>query len=77
MEPLIPLIVPTVNTHHLGMIPYQQKEMLTINNNGFIVTNANCSTTGLVVPLRALIDTFGAIDKLIVTTMQAISGAGT
>jgi len=41
---------------------------------GFIVMNANCSTTGYVISLFALKKTFGPL--VIVTTMQAISGAG-
>jgi aspartate-semialdehyde dehydrogenase len=44
--------------------------------NGFLVTNANCSTTGLVVPLKALQDKFGPLSRVLVVTMQAISGAG-
>ena len=40
------------------------------------MTNANCSTTGLVIPLAALETSFGPIEAVIVTTMQAISGAG-
>lgn len=43
---------------------------------GFILTNANCSTTGLVIPLRALEKSFGPLESSIVTTMQAISGGG-
>lgn len=43
---------------------------------GFIVTNANCSTTAHVIPLSALERKFGPIDTIMVTTMQAISGAG-
>lgn len=43
---------------------------------GFIVTNANCATTGCVIPLYALEKAFGPIESLLVTTMQAISGAG-
>ncbi|KAJ1561195.1 hypothetical protein HK405_004634 [Cladochytrium tenue] len=43
---------------------------------GFLVTNANCSTTGLVVPLKALQEKFGPISRCIVTTLQAVSGAG-
>ena len=42
-----------------------------------MVTNANCSTTGLVVPLKALQDKFGPLAKVSAVTMQAISGAGT
>lgn len=70
----VPLVVPLVNPDHLNIIPTQRA----LHNlvRGFIVTNANCSTTGLVVPLRALENAFGPIDKCMVTTMQAISGAG-
>jgi len=42
---------------------------------GFIVTNANCSTTGYIIPLAALEKAFGPIEAMLVTTMQAISGA--
>lgn len=38
--------------------------------------NANCSTTGLVVPLAALEKAFGPIKTVLVTTLQAISGSG-
>lgn len=70
----VPLVVPLVNPDHLNIIPTQRA----LHNlvRGFIVTNANCSTTGLVIPLRALENAFGPIDKCMVTTMQAISGAG-
>lgn len=71
-DPLVPLVVPYVNSDHLNMIEYQQKEKRT---KGFIVTNANCSSTGLVVPLKALDDAFG-IEQVFVCTMQALSGAG-
>ncbi|KAG2138086.1 aspartate-semialdehyde dehydrogenase [Suillus bovinus] len=64
-DPSVPLIVPLVNDSHL--IPLKK---------GFIVTNANCSTTGYVIPLRALEKAFGPIESCLVTTMQAISGAG-
>ncbi|KAJ3367291.1 hypothetical protein GGF31_007634 [Allomyces arbusculus] len=45
-------------------------------DGGCIVTNSNCSTTGLVVVLRALQAVFGPATKVHVTTMQAVSGAG-
>lgn len=73
-DPTVPLIVPLVNTSHLSMIPYQRSQLSL--QKGFIVTNANCSTTGLVIPLAALEKAFGPIDTCLVTTMQAISGAG-
>jgi aspartate-semialdehyde dehydrogenase len=76
MDPLCPLVVPLANTSHLDMIPYQQQCQSPKLTRGFIVTNANCSTTGIIPPLQALQDAFGPIDKVLVQTMQAVSGAG-
>ncbi|KAI8063315.1 aspartate-semialdehyde dehydrogenase [Gongronella butleri] len=73
-DPTVPLMVPTVNTQHFDIIPHQRKVYgLT---KGYMVTNANCSTTGLSVPLKALQDAFGPMSHIIVHTQQAISGAG-
>ncbi|RKO90519.1 hypothetical protein BDK51DRAFT_41953 [Blyttiomyces helicus] len=74
MNPLVPLLVPLVNADHLDVIPHQRAARGL--DKGFIVTNANCSTTGLVVALKPLQDAFGPLARIIVTTMQAISGAG-
>lgn len=77
MHPNVPLIVPTVNADHLDLIRSQASAFnLETGNKGFIVANANCSTTGLVIPLKALQDKFGPLSKIVVTTMQAISGGG-
>ncbi|OZJ03736.1 putative aspartate-semialdehyde dehydrogenase [Bifiguratus adelaidae] len=73
-DPIVPLIVPTVNTSHYDIIAHQRQHHNL--RKGFIVTNANCSTTGLVVPLKALQDKYGPAEAIMVTTMQAISGAG-
>lgn len=75
-DPHVPLIVPLVNHSHLSIIRQQQSLHSPPLKNGFIVTNANCSTTGCVIPLSALEKAFGPIELLLVTTMQAISGAG-
>ncbi|KAJ7066933.1 aspartate-semialdehyde dehydrogenase [Mycena amicta] len=75
-DPHVPLIVPLVNPEHLSMVPQQQLLHTPPLQKGFIVTNANCSTTAHVIPLAALEKAFGPIDTLMVTTMQAISGAG-
>ena len=64
----VPLIVPEVNPNHLSLIESQ-------STKGAIVTNPNCSTIGLVLALKPLIDVFG-IDCFNVVTMQALSGAG-
>jgi aspartate-semialdehyde dehydrogenase len=57
----VPLVVPLVNPDHLNIIPTQRA----LHNlvRGLIVTNANCATTGLVVPLHALERAVGPIDK--------------
>ncbi|WWC94088.1 aspartate-semialdehyde dehydrogenase [Kwoniella sp. B9012] len=73
-DPLCPLIVPLVNPSHLSIISHQKKTLGL--EKGYIVTNANCSTTGLVVPLAALEKAFGPLETVMVTTLQAISGAG-
>ncbi|CAG8733435.1 5823_t:CDS:2 [Dentiscutata erythropus] len=73
-DSVVPLIVPTVNPSHFNIIPHQRS--FHSLNKGFLVTNANCSTTGLVVALKPLQDSFGPIESVIVHTMQAISGAG-
>jgi aspartate-semialdehyde dehydrogenase len=71
MERDVPLLVPEVNADHLKLVPGQQRVR---GWKGQIVTNPNCSTIGLVMALAPM-KQFG-ISKVIVTTMQAISGAG-
>lgn len=69
----VPLLIPEVNAAHLNAIPLQQKNRG--YDTGFIVTNPNCSTAGLVLVLKPLADAFG-LEKVFVVTMQALSGAG-
>src|SRR5947199_6560831 len=71
MERDVPLLVPEINPDHLKLVPGQQRIR---GWKGQIVTNPNCSTIGLTMGLGPLAQ-FG-ITKIIVTTMQAISGAG-
>jgi len=73
MDPDVPLLIPEVNAAHLDAIPAQQKNRG--YDGGFIVTNPNCSTAGLVLVLKPLADTFG-LEKVFVVTLQAVSGAG-
>lgn len=70
MKEDVPLLIPEVNPDHTRLI-----ELQTWSSGGFIVTNPNCSTVGLVSALRPLEDAFG-LDAVQVTTMQALSGAG-
>ncbi len=72
--PDIPMIIPEINHHHSDIIPSQQK-----NNNfkkGFIAVKPNCSLQSYLTPFFALQDAGYPIDKIILTTMQAVSGAG-
>jgi len=64
----VPLLIPEVNPDHLELLKQQKWP-------GKIVTNPNCSATGLVIALKPLDDTFG-IEKVFVATLQAVSGAG-
>lgn len=71
MDPLVPLLVPEVNADHLGVLPAQRACK---SWPGAIVTNPNCSTVVLAMalaPLRRF-----DIRAVVVTTMQAVSGAG-
>ncbi|QPG73725.1 aspartate-semialdehyde dehydrogenase [Brettanomyces nanus] len=76
--PSVPLVVPTVNSEHLEVVVNRVKQARSqgLSKPGFEVCISNCSTAGLVVPLKPLQDKFGPIRFVAVTTMQAISGAG-
>jgi aspartate-semialdehyde dehydrogenase len=71
MEPDVPLLVPEVNADHLKIIPHQQRIR---GWKGQIVTNPNCSTIVMTLALGPL-KKFG-IERIMVSTLQAISGAG-
>jgi len=71
MDPDVPLLVPEINADHLQLIAEQRRKR---GWEGQIVTNPNCSTIVLVMALAPL-KPFG-IERVVVTTMQAISGAG-
>jgi aspartate-semialdehyde dehydrogenase len=68
----VPLLIPEVNAEHTAIIEQQKKRF---NNKGYIVTNPNCSTIGLVLALAPLHKKY-SIKKMVVTTLQALSGAG-
>jgi len=71
MDPLVPLLIPEVNADHLSLIDEQRRSKVW---NGAIVTNPNCSTIVLAMALAPLRE-FN-IRAVIVSTMQAVSGAG-
>jgi aspartate-semialdehyde dehydrogenase len=69
-QPQVPLLVPEVNPAHLALLDRRGA-----GAGGYIVTNPNCSTTGLVLALAPLHREF-RVRRLVVATLQAVSGAG-
>src|SRR5207248_7278014 len=69
----VPLLIPEVNPEHLALIDFQRKNRG--YERGFIVTNPNCSAIVIVLALAPLHAKFG-VSSCVVTTMQALSGAG-
>ena len=72
MEPDVPLLIPEVNPDHLALVRVQRQQR---GWKGMIVTNPNCTTVGLVMSLAPLERVFG-LEKVLMTSMQAVSGAG-
>jgi aspartate-semialdehyde dehydrogenase len=70
--PDVPILLPEVNPDHAGLVAHQRRQR---GWNGAIVTNPNCTSTGLTVALKALQDGFG-LRKVFVVSLQAVSGAG-
>jgi aspartate-semialdehyde dehydrogenase len=63
-DPDIPLVVPEVNPHAIGL--YEARG---------IIANPNCSTIQMVVALKPIHDAVG-IERINVATYQAVSGTG-
>ena len=72
LDPHVPLLVPEINPNHLELLKVQKKAK---NWRGCIVADPNCTTTGLVLSLKPILD-FAGIKRVFVATMQAVSGAG-
>lgn len=70
----VPVIVPEINHSHLDIIPQQQRKRGW--KQGFIVVKPNCSIQSFMLPLYALLKAGYPVDSMIVTTLQAVSGAG-
>lgn len=73
MEADIPLMIPEVNADHADAVQVQQQNRGW--SDGFVITNPNCSTIHLVLALKPIWDAVG-IEQVLVSTMQAASGAG-
>ncbi|MBD3213833.1 MAG: aspartate-semialdehyde dehydrogenase [Candidatus Lokiarchaeota archaeon] len=72
--PDVPMIIGEVNNEHSEVIPIQQKKRGF--SKGFVAVKPNCSIQSYVTPIYALEKAGYKVDKIITTTLQAVSGAG-
>lgn len=70
----IPMLVPEVNANHIDIIPDQRKHYGW--DQGLLAVKPNCSVQSYVTPIYALRKKGYHVDEMIVTTLQAVSGAG-
>jgi aspartate-semialdehyde dehydrogenase len=70
----VPMLIPEINSDHLRMIKIQQKNHGW--DKGFIVVKPNCSLQSYLTPIYALNKAGFPVKKIIITTLQAVSGAG-
>ncbi len=70
----VPMLIAEINPQHLDIIPEQQKANGW--DKGFIVVKPNCSLQSYLTPIYALMQADYEVEKLVITTMQAVSGAG-
>ena len=68
----VPILIPGINDEHCEMLNIQKKNR---NWNGFIAPLPNCTTTGMAITLKPLMDDIG-VESVFMTSMQALSGAG-
>lgn len=68
----VPILIPGINDSHAELLNAQRKNR---GWKGFIAPLPNCTTTGMAITLKPILDKFG-IDKVFMTSMQALSGAG-
>ncbi|HEV8387273.1 MAG TPA: aspartate-semialdehyde dehydrogenase [Nitrososphaera sp.] len=68
----VPILIPGINDGHAELLNTQRKNR---GWKGFIAPLPNCTTTGMAITLKPIQDKFG-IEKVIMTSMQALSGAG-
>lgn len=68
----VPILIPGINDDHAELLNVQRKNR---GWKGFVAPLPNCTTTGLAITIKPLLEKFGA-QKIIMTSMQAMSGAG-
>src|SRR6058998_3592121 len=68
----VPILIPGINDNHTELLNVQRRGR---GWKGFIAPLPNCTTTGMAITLKPILDKFG-IQKVFMTSMQALSGAG-
>ncbi len=68
----VPILIPGINDDHADLLNVQRKNR---GWKGFIAPLPNCTTTGMAITLKPILDKYG-IEKVLMTSMQALSGAG-
>ncbi|WP_420546207.1 aspartate-semialdehyde dehydrogenase [Nitrosopumilus sp.] len=68
----VPILIPGINDDQMELLETQKKNR---NWKGWVAPLPNCTTTGLVITLKPLLEKYGA-KKVMMTSMQAISGGG-
>jgi aspartate-semialdehyde dehydrogenase len=71
-EPDVPILLPEVNPDHTRLVETQRAQR---GWSGCIITNPNCTSTGMTIALKALQDAFG-LSLVFAVSLQALSGAG-
>ncbi len=70
----VPMLIPEVNPGHVDIIPFQRQHYGW--NKGFIAVKPNCSLQSYMTPIYALNVAGYPVESLVITTLQAVSGAG-
>jgi aspartate-semialdehyde dehydrogenase len=70
----VPMLIPEINYHHLDIIPIQRRNHGW--KKGFVVVKPNCSLQSYLTPIHALEKGGFKVTRMIITTLQAVSGAG-
>lgn len=68
----VPILLPEINAEHIQLVKAQREQR---GWSGCILTNPNCTSTGLTIALKALDEAFG-VKKVFAVSLQALSGAG-
>ncbi|OGK11330.1 MAG: aspartate-semialdehyde dehydrogenase [Candidatus Riflebacteria bacterium GWC2_50_8] len=70
----VPMLIPEINHEHIAVISAQQSKRGW--TKGFVAVKPNCSLQSYMTPVFALLQAGYEIKRMIITTMQAVSGAG-